>query len=286
MITVQAALQRGQSTLFYAEVETPLLDATVLLGEALGLSKEQLLACPEAPVQEEGWRRFQEFLDRRCRGIPVSYIRRKKEFFGLEFYVDERVLVPRPDTEALVEEALRLLDRACGEAGGRPPGARRLHGQRLRGHRSPALPARAAGVRLRHLGPARRRCSASTAGACWTGSCPSTARICWSRWPGAIDLITANPPVPAGRRGGGDAEGGLARAPGSPGRRPRTAPPCWPRSSARPRPAWPPGGFLLLETDPAQAAYRPPASADCGLPEVEVVPDLGGRPRVIRGRRP
>jgi release factor glutamine methyltransferase len=115
MITVQAALQRGQSTLFYAEVETPLLDATVLLGEALGLSKEQLLACPEAPVQEEGWQRFQEFLDRRCRGIPVSYILRRKEFFSLEFYVDERVLVPRPDTEALVEEALALLDaRAAG----------------------------------------------------------------------------------------------------------------------------------------------------------------------------
>ena len=111
-------------------------------------------------MQEEGWRRFQEFLDRRCRGIPVSYIRRKKEFFSLEFYVDERVLVPRPDTEALVEEALRLLDRRPAKPAGGPPGARRLHGQRLRGHRPAALPARAAGVRLRRVRPARRRCSA------------------------------------------------------------------------------------------------------------------------------
>ena len=53
--------------------------------------------------------RFLGLVDRRSAGVPVSYIRKVKEFWGLEFYVDERVLVPRPDTEALVEKALDVV---------------------------------------------------------------------------------------------------------------------------------------------------------------------------------
>jgi release factor glutamine methyltransferase len=280
MITVHAALQRGQSKLYYAEVETPLLDATVLLGEALGLTKEQLLARPEAPVQEEGYRRFEEYLDRRCRGIPVSYIRRKKEFFSLEFYVDERVLVPRPDTEALVEEALRLLDRrrearlvhdACTGSGcvaialqhSRPellvsasdlcPGAeevfrlncRRLLGRELPFHRSDLL----------------------------------------TQVAGPYDLITANPPYLR------DSEVQDMQKVGWP--EPREALAGGPDGTAllaaliRQAPArLAPRGFLLLEADPLQAAIARQRMELAGFLEVEVVPDLGGRPRVIRGRRP
>jgi len=108
-MTVRAALEEGKSLLYYGEVETPLLDATVLLSEALGVSKERLLASLPDPLPEEPYRRFRGFLDRRLSGHPVSYIRGRKEFYSLEFLVDERVLVPRPETELLVEEALRLL---------------------------------------------------------------------------------------------------------------------------------------------------------------------------------
>ena len=86
-----------------------MLDAVVLLSEALGLTKEKTLASLPEAVDREGYIRYQQFLDRRCSGSPVSYICRKKEFFSLEFYVDQRVLVPRPDTEILVEEALQIL---------------------------------------------------------------------------------------------------------------------------------------------------------------------------------
>ncbi len=109
MTTVREALRHGASTL--SSVETPFLDASVLLAHALGVSKEKLLASYPDPVPPEVLSRYHAYLDTRLRGIPVSYIRRKKEFYGLPFYVDERVLVPRPDTETLVENALELLDR-------------------------------------------------------------------------------------------------------------------------------------------------------------------------------
>lgn len=285
MITVQAALRRGQSTLFFAEVETPLLDATVLLGEALGLSKEQLLARPEAPVEEAGYRRFQEFLDRRCRGIPVSYIRRKKEFFSLEFYVDERVLVPRPDTEVLVEEALRLLDR-----------------RRDGGHREALLVHDACtgsgcvAIALQHSRP-ELLVSASdfSAGAeeVFRLNCrrlldrelPFQRSDLLKQVAGPYDLITANPPYLR------DREVEDMRKVGWP--EPREALAGGPEGTAllagliRQAPArLAPRGFLLLEADPAQAAFARQRLLAVGFLEVEVVPDLGGRPRVIRGRRP
>jgi len=285
MITVQAALRRGQSTLFYAEVETPLLDATVLLGEALGLSKEQLLARPEAPVQEEGYRRFQEFLDRRCAGTPVSYIRRKKEFFSLEFYVDERVLVPRPDTEALVEEALALLDRR-GE--GPRAEAPRVHDActgsgcvaiALR-HARPGLE-----VSASDLSPGAEEVFRLNCLRLLDRALPFYRSDLLQQVPGLFDLITANPPYLR------DGEVEDMRKIGWP--EPREALAGGPDGTAllskliRQAPArLAPRGFLLLEADPSQAAFVRQRLLASGFLEVEVAPDLGGRPRVIRGRLP
>jgi release factor glutamine methyltransferase len=107
-MTIQDTLREGYTILFYAEVETPMLDSIVLLAEALGMTKEKLYASLPVPIDGHHYERFREYLHRRCSGIPVSYICCRKEFFGREFYVDERVLVPRPDTEVLVEYALSL----------------------------------------------------------------------------------------------------------------------------------------------------------------------------------
>ena len=285
MITVQAALKRGQSTLFYAEVDTPLLDAAVLLGEALGLSKEQLLTSPEAPVQEEGYRRFQEFLDRRCRGIPVSYIRRKKEFFSLEFYVDERVLVPRPDTEALVEEALALLDR---RAAGPQAEVLRVH--------DACTGSGCVAIALQHSRPGLLvSASDISAGAeeVFRLNCrhllgrelPFHRSDLLKQVPGPYDLITANPPYLR------DGEVEDMRKVGWP--EPREALAGGRDGTAllaaliRQAPArLAPRGILLLEADPSQAAFVRQRLLAWGFQEVEVVPDLGGRPRVIRGRLP
>ncbi len=110
-MTIQKALKEGHNILFYAEVDTPVLDAIVLLSEALGMSKEQLFSSLPEDMEAQAYERYRQLLDLRCSGQPVSYIRRRKEFYGLEFYVDQRVLVPRPETELLVDEVLHLARR-------------------------------------------------------------------------------------------------------------------------------------------------------------------------------
>jgi release factor glutamine methyltransferase len=107
-MTAKSLLTQGYNKLFYAEIETPLLDALLLLAHASARSKEQTLAALPEPVSDQIAETYLALIDRRCAGTPVSYLRRQKEFYGLEFYVDERVLVPRPDTEVLVEKAIRV----------------------------------------------------------------------------------------------------------------------------------------------------------------------------------
>jgi release factor glutamine methyltransferase len=103
------AIQHGKILFSKAGIETPLLDATVLISEASGLRKETIFAVSNDPVPEEIEKIYLEFLGKRLTGLPVSYILNRKEFYSLQFFVDSRVLVPRPDTETLVEYVRSLL---------------------------------------------------------------------------------------------------------------------------------------------------------------------------------
>lgn len=90
--------------------ETPYLDALVLLVHATGLTTEQLFAALDDQLEDTALERYQALVAERCDGIPVSYIRGVKEFYGREFTVGPGVLVPRPETELLVEQVLLLID--------------------------------------------------------------------------------------------------------------------------------------------------------------------------------
>jgi release factor glutamine methyltransferase len=92
-----------------ADPATAVLDADVLLAFALGVTKEDVLAHPERVLLAEASARFDALIARRLGGEPVAYLRGWKEFYGLRFTVDPRVLIPRPETETLVEEARRLI---------------------------------------------------------------------------------------------------------------------------------------------------------------------------------
>ena len=85
------------------------LDAQLLLARQLGRDRAWLLAHDDAPLADAVWLRFREAVARRADGEPLAYILGEKEFHGLLLQVDKRVLVPRPDTELLVDWALELL---------------------------------------------------------------------------------------------------------------------------------------------------------------------------------
>ncbi|MBN2651545.1 MAG: peptide chain release factor N(5)-glutamine methyltransferase [Spirochaetales bacterium] len=90
--------------------ETPFLDALVLFSKASKHTKEKLLSMLQEEIPEEIIYEFNILLEQRLTNRPIAYILGEKEFYGREFYVGEGVLVPRPDTEVLVEEALSIID--------------------------------------------------------------------------------------------------------------------------------------------------------------------------------
>jgi release factor glutamine methyltransferase len=87
-------------------MESPRLDADLLLASALGTTRVQLFVDARRPLSAEELARFRELVKRRRTREPMAYILGSREFYGRTFKVDRRVLVPRPDTEALVEASL------------------------------------------------------------------------------------------------------------------------------------------------------------------------------------
>ncbi|TAK01112.1 MAG: peptide chain release factor N(5)-glutamine methyltransferase [Chloroflexota bacterium] len=105
MATVEALLGGSIARLRAAGSEMPRLDAEVLLAYVLGIDRTGVIAHPESPVGDGAAERFEAAVARREAGEPLAYIREVKEFMALAFASDARALIPRPETERLVELA-------------------------------------------------------------------------------------------------------------------------------------------------------------------------------------
>jgi len=105
---VSDALGAAVDALSAASVDTPRLDAELLLAEATGRTRAQLAASPEAGLEPAAGRVFAEFVRRRLRREPIAYILGRCGFRRIELSVDRRVLIPRPESELLVELALEI----------------------------------------------------------------------------------------------------------------------------------------------------------------------------------
>jgi release factor glutamine methyltransferase len=113
--TLRSALLRGVGFLRNAGIDSAQIDAEALLRHVLGIEKAQLYSALDDPLSAGHRLRFQEMLERRMRREPVAYITGRKEFWSLDFVVTPEVLIPRPETELLVEVALlRLKSAASG----------------------------------------------------------------------------------------------------------------------------------------------------------------------------
>lgn len=108
MEPIATLLEQARRRLQAAEHAAPPREAWLLLGYVLGWDEARVRARDDRTIEPEQAGRFADLVERRVRGEPVAYLTGEREFFGRSFSVDQRVLIPRPETEHLVEAALAL----------------------------------------------------------------------------------------------------------------------------------------------------------------------------------
>ena len=107
-MNIQTLLSRGFAFLNSSSISSAKLDSEILLSKALNKSREYLILNSKENLKQDNIDLFNNFLERRKKNEPIAYIVKRKEFWKENFYIDQDVLIPRPDTEILVEEVLKL----------------------------------------------------------------------------------------------------------------------------------------------------------------------------------
>lgn len=275
--TVAAALREAAATL---PGDTPRLDAELLLADVLGAARSALFAAPERPLAADEQARYAAHLAARRRGVPLAYLRGRAEFWSLEFEVGAGVLVPRADTEVLVETALALC--AAGEEATLVD----------LGTGSGAVAAALAHERPRARVVAVERSATAAAIARRNFDRLGLGRIGLVRgdWLAALDgtrldVVVANPPyVAEDERAGLGPE--LAHEPAEALFAGPAGLDALARIIGQAERSLRCGAWLVLEHGHAQAAAVAACFAEAGFVDVVLARDLADRPRVTRGRRP
>jgi release factor glutamine methyltransferase len=110
MVSINCALRDAVDSL-NGKASTPLLDAQVLLAHVLHTDKLYLIVNKDRILTEKEHDEYNKLVKKRLEGVPVQYLVKNQEFMGLDFYVEEGVLIPRPDTEILIEKVLDNIDK-------------------------------------------------------------------------------------------------------------------------------------------------------------------------------
>jgi release factor glutamine methyltransferase len=120
MTATRALVEAGTERLRAAGSDTPRLDAELLLAYAIGVDRTAVIAHGDAPVGIDAEAAYEGFISRRETGEPVAYLRGLKEFHGIALTVDARALIPRPETELLVDTAIAAVMTALTAGLDRP----------------------------------------------------------------------------------------------------------------------------------------------------------------------
>jgi release factor glutamine methyltransferase len=270
--SIRDALDSAIIALTAAGCESPRLDAELLLAGAMGVDRAVIVSDPGRPIEPDGARRFMEFAARRREREPVAYILGTKGFRSIELAVDPRVLIPRPETEHLVDAVLDLPEgaRVCDVGTGSGAIALALKTER------PDLAVVATDASDEALEVARA----------------NTARLgldvafhhgdLLADVTGPLDAVVSNPPY---------VEDGAELAPEIVRYEPALALRAGPDGLDVIRRLLPAAGatsarVVALEIGAGQAEAVAALMREAGFPEVAVVPDLAGIERVLVGRRP
>jgi release factor glutamine methyltransferase len=275
-MTIAEASAAGIQRLSAAGIDTPLLDARLLLGAVLHTDRTGLIIADERPLAPEEYRRYTALLDRRCAGDCVAYLTGWREFWGLDFIVTPAVLVPRPDTETLVEAALSLI----------PPASESPVLDLCTGSGAVAIALKTeypnCTVFAADISPAALEIARQNAERLVAGAIVLIQSDLFDTIHGAFNGITVNPPyIPSGA---------ISHLSPEVRHEPHLALDGGPdgldiirRVVVQAKDHLLPGGVLLIEADPAQMALIHRLFADAGYQSIQFFNDLSGYHRVITG---
>jgi release factor glutamine methyltransferase len=274
-MTVHTALLQGTRLLQDASIAVPRLTAEVLLSHAMRCERVYLFAHPEQELREVEWLHYGRYLHERMEGKPTQYITGRQEFYGREFRVTPDVLIPRPETEHVVEVALRLARGAqrildVGTGSGALAVTLQLETEAAAWGTDISIPATFVA-----------EANAGRLGACVSWAICDTMNAIASQ---SMDLIVSNPPyVPSSQQTGlqrevRDWEPAVALFAGESGFE------IYERIVADAPRVLRPMGWLILEL--GFASRDRVAGLLSRWSDVHLEPDLAGIPRVIAARRP
>ena len=105
---LEMVIKSAYQKLKNSNIKSALLDSEILLSSAINKSREFVILNSKQNVSKKENHSFQEMINQRSMGKPIAYIIGKKFFWKYDFYISEKVLIPRPDTEVIVEQVLKL----------------------------------------------------------------------------------------------------------------------------------------------------------------------------------
>lgn len=259
-----------------AGLEKPRRTAELLLAEALGCDRVRLITHPEEAVGESQRCSFERDVERRAGGEPLQYVLGRQEFYGLSFEVGPGVLIPRPETELLVEQALARLragDAVCDVGAGSGAIAVALAVER------PDV--RVCGTEISRAALVLARRNAVRHGA-RVEFCEADLLSAFGE--ASLDMVVSNPPYVA-ERSRGSLQRELAFEPEAALFAGPDGLDCYRRLIPQAARALKPGGTLLLELGHDSLPGVSPLLSGGEWDQPEVFEDLTGIPRVVAARR-
>ena len=110
-MNIENILNEGINILQKNKIANPQLDSEILLSNSIKRDKKHIILNPKEILNSEQLRKFKSLIERRKKGEPIAYLINKKEFWKDEFFVDKDVLIPRPDSELIIEQVLKIYSK-------------------------------------------------------------------------------------------------------------------------------------------------------------------------------